>query len=342
MKVSRLEVSFVLEMNHGPYSCISENKAGVASTNFTLNILPGNGDDSFPSDHSSSDSDSPNAEASQNSHTKSDKEKNSDHSSESSNKENQFKSNKDNNSNGINLKSIGTESMVFGLIIGILVGIVLVLVTLSAAIVVMCRKKSNQRSRISSSSSSFNTHHTKSDQSTLDRMAHLGLATESELEKLTPSSLSTSSHVLMMGMIPNGKSEQCSEHESGYGLLPSRHNQDPNAMNSEMMFDTYEGSIYGRLHSSNGTNLSGSVINPVQKPPRIGFGDQIDVPAGMRQPSSFCLPRLLFTFTLRIIGSSCKVKAALLVDRELDKLEREIEQTNKLMRGAMGKERGRK
>lgn len=48
-----------------------------------------------------------------------------------------------------------------------------------------------------------------------------------------------------------------------------------------MMFDPYQESIYGRLNSSNGTNLSGSVINPVQKPPRIGFGDQIDVPAGM-------------------------------------------------------------
>lgn len=280
MKVSRLEVSFVLEMNQGPYTCISENKAGLASTNFTLNILPGSVDDTFPSDHSSSSSDDfPNAEASQNSHTKSEKDKNPD---STNNNNNQFKNN--NNSIDTKLKSIGTESMVYGLIIGILVGIVLVLVTLSAAIVVMCRKKSNQRSRISSSSSSFNTHHTKSDNhSTLDRMATLGgLATESELEKLTPSSLSTSSHVLMMGMIPSGKSDHCSEHEQSRFLLP--HTQhDPSAVNREMMFDPYEGSIYGRLNSSNGTsNLSGSVINPVQKPPRIGFGDQIDVPAGIQ------------------------------------------------------------
>lgn len=281
MKVTRLEVSFVLEMNHGPYTCISENKAGIASTNFTLNIIPGSADDSFPLDHSSGDS--PNAEASQNSHqntVKSEKEKNMDTSD--SDKKDLFKT------NNSNVKSMGTESMVFGLIIGILVGIVLVLVTLSAAIVVMCRKKSNQRSRISSSSSSFNTHHSKSDHSTLDRMATLGLATESELEKLTPSSLSTSSHVLMMGIIPNGKTD-CSEHESRY-LLPQH---DPaSAMNSDMMLDPYEGSIYGRLNSCNGTNLSGSVINPVQKPPRIGFGDQIDVPpAGMsslRSPLTSC------------------------------------------------------
>lgn len=275
MKVSRLEVSFVLEMNHGPYTCISENKAGIASTNFTLNILPGSVDDSFPSDHSSDDS--PNAEASQNSHNSNNNMKGGREKSletSDSDRKDMLKTNGGNQNT--NVKSIGTESMVFGLIIGILVGIVLVLVTLSAAIVVMCRKKSNQRSRISSSSSSFNTHHTKSDQSTLDRMATLGLATESELEKLTPSSLSTSSHVLMMGIIPNGKAE----HESRY-LLPSQH--DPSAMSSDMMHhDPYEGSIYGRLNSSNGTNLSGSVINPVQKPPRIGFGDQIDVPpAGM-------------------------------------------------------------
>lgn len=275
MKISRLEVSFVLEMNHGPYSCISENKAGLASTNFTLNILPGNVDDSFPSDDHSSDSNSPNAEASQNSHTKIEKDKHS----ESSNN-NHLKNNN-------NVKSVGTESMVFGLIIGILVGIVLVLVTLSTAVVVMCRKKSH-RSRISSSSS-FNTHHTtKSDQSsTLDRIATFGLATESEVEKLTPSSLSTSSHVLMMGSIfPNGKSD-CLEHESGY-LLPSLQHHDPrNATGSEMILDPHDGSIYGRLNSSNGTNISGSVINPVQKPPRIGFGDQIDVPAGTLLPSLF-------------------------------------------------------
>lgn len=287
MKVSRLEVSFVLEMNQGPYTCISENKAGRASTNFTLNILPGSVDDTFPSDHHSSDDDFPNAEASQNSHgTKTEKDKNSDSTELANN--NQFKNN-NNNVNTNSKHSIGTESMVYGLIIGILVGIVLVLVTLSAAIVVMCRKKSNQRSRISSSSSSFNTHHSKSDhQSTLDRMATLGLATESELEKLTPSSLSTSSHVLMMGMIPSGKSD-CSEHESSRFLLPPHSQHDPSAVNREMMFDPYEGSIYGRLNSSNGTNLSGSVINPVQKPPRIGFGDQIDVPAGMWKLYSFSL-----------------------------------------------------
>lgn len=291
MKISRLEVSFVLEMNHGPYTCISENKAGLASTNFTLNILPGNVDDSFSSDDHSSDSNSPNAEASQNSHTKIEKDKHSDSSNNNQFKNNQFNNNgnKDNN-----VKSIGTESMVFGLIIGILVGIVLVLVTLSTAVVVMCRKKSHRRSRISSSSS-FNTHHTtKSDQSsTLDRMATFGLATESEVEKLTPSSLSTSSHVLMMGMFPNGKSD-CLEHESGYHLLPSLQHHDPrNGTGSEMILDPHEGSIYGRLNSSNGTNISASVINPVQKPPRIGFGDQIDVP-----PAGTLLPSLFLSFIL--------------------------------------------
>ena len=56
IKVSRLDVTLMLELNQGIYSCVSENKAGSAYKNFTVIVHNGLGNVMHPLDVSSEES----------------------------------------------------------------------------------------------------------------------------------------------------------------------------------------------------------------------------------------------------------------------------------------------
>lgn len=180
MRVSRLEITFVLELNQGTYWCQAKNEAGVAGQNFTILVT-----------------------------TPQQIKKNTAMAAAASSSDSINKS----DSKGGNLADDGkrispsSNSVFIGLVLGILFGIFLVLVLFGIAVVVLCRRRRNRR-RSSPSMSRV-------------------VAAESELEKLTSSTISGSN----VG-------------------------------------------VSGLLGTTNGvpSTLTTTLINPVQKPPRLGFG----------------------------------------------------------------------
>ncbi|RWS05241.1 Leucine-rich repeat and fibronectin type-III domain-containing protein 5-like protein, partial [Dinothrombium tinctorium] len=143
IRTSRLEIVYILELNKGVYGCEASNDAGRAGHNFTVHVTS--------SSHSSKKNVAIPAAAA---------------SIESENNKNSF----DNSSDTKTMPA--TNSVVIGLVLGILFGIFLVLVLFGIVVVLLCRRRQYRRR------SSIGTNRV--------------VAVDSELEKLTASTISGS------------------------------------------------------------------------------------------------------------------------------------------------------
>lgn len=185
MKVSRLEISIVLELNEGIYTCISQNKAGSASRNFSLAVIHrSTGEGSSSSDHSSP------AEHDMRSSSSGSLSEH-DSSSMSSGPSNVHSDQSHLPQDTLATEGASGDSIIFGLMVGVIFGTILVL-----GVIVVCTHRTKRTCFTSGSfgfrkrSSMNQRHNHHSDQSPLDQMT----CVESEMEKLTSGSSLPSSH----------------------------------------------------------------------------------------------------------------------------------------------------
>uniref|UniRef100_T1KTD7 Ig-like domain-containing protein n=1 Tax=Tetranychus urticae TaxID=32264 RepID=T1KTD7_TETUR len=152
IRTSRLDITYILKLNDGNYSCSAKNDAGSAERNFTVEIST-----SF---RTSSLGDSPAAEASI--------EPGLHHVHSGSKSISSLHNPSSSSSTTSNSES---HTTLYGLILGILFGIFITASLFGAIIIIFCRRRSNRRSTLGT-----------------NRV----VAAESELEKLTTSTISGS------------------------------------------------------------------------------------------------------------------------------------------------------
>ncbi|XP_074602178.1 uncharacterized protein LOC141855888 isoform X2 [Brevipalpus obovatus] len=148
LRVSRLDITYILKLNEGNYTCAAKNDAGSASHNFSIEVTAYMGHRNIP------DADSPAAQASIESlHRSGEKISDND----------LVMSNSNNHSTA--------KTTIYGMILGILFGMFITALLFGAVILIFCRKRTHSRNSLGT-----------------DRV----VAAESELEKLTASTISGS------------------------------------------------------------------------------------------------------------------------------------------------------
>ena len=203
MKMSRLEISIVLELNEGVYTCLSDNQAGSAARNYTLMVINRSGDG--PSSR-------PQQEGPSSSHPFSENES-SIMSTGGSNVHSDQSHLPQDTSSGAESSGINSgDSVVLGMAVGILFGIVLVM-----GILILCAQRT-KRCFIMSVGSLRNkndgSHRKHRSDSPVDQMM---TCVESEMEKLTGGSSqmtgsSTGPHVLSLSAFSSAKCYPTSPH----------------------------------------------------------------------------------------------------------------------------------